>query len=133
LLFRYKYGNQKITKNGTEWYETCLQHIINTVLAAGSCIDTLLCTRSSIDKKDMVKHLFKNILINIFDDTNDISNIVPELKDPLQSAYNDVTKSIRRKLKKVLSKPQYKDASKQVIDDIHTKVNASIDDMLSEL
>jgi phage anti-repressor protein len=133
LLFRYKYGNQKITKNGTEWYECRLQHIINIISAAGACIDTLMCTRSSIEKTDMAKYLFKTILTNLFNDKNELSSIVPELKDPLQDAYNNVTRNIKKKLKKALSKSIYKEVSKTVVDDIHTKVNTVVDDMLNEL
>jgi hypothetical protein len=137
MLFRYKFGNEKITKGGSEFYECNLQHIINIINITGACIDTLFCFRASIDKPDILRYIYKNTLVSIFEnDTNLIKSFLndDELQLTFQSSYEDVLAHTKRTLKRALKQPhRFKTAYSSINDNIHQDINMCLDKALNNI
>lgn len=134
-LYKYKLGCEKPSKKGgDEWYKCTLDHIKHVILTVGACIDTLLCLRHTASKQDIIKHLFKTIILNLYDDTSEIKKFLP---DTLQSAFDSTQSSITRKIHKHLRPhldlPQLNSLQHDIIDNVHNNLNDGLDELLKEL
>lgn len=134
-LYKYKFGCEKPSKKGgDEWFKCSLDHLKHVILTVGACVDTILCFHNTISKPDIIKHLFKNIILNLYDDTSEIKKFLP---DTLQSAFDStqsaITRKIHKHLRPHLDLPQLTSLQNDVIDNVHENLNDGLDELLKEL
>lgn len=135
-LYAYKFGNEKPSKKGgNEWYKCPLPHIKRVISLLGPFVDTVTGFRATISDHDCLKLCFKHVLLSFVDTDSQLTDVVPDLIcDSYQHAFDSASKRLRRKVHRLISEPtQAASVEQTVLDNVHDKLDQSMEDLLHEL
>lgn len=137
LLYKYKFGNEKIS-TGKEWYKCDLNHIKNIISITGACIDNIYCYRETITKAEIIKNIIRNIILTLFENDSEIETYIPHIINSTKNGLNKNNDKIKKNINKLIKKTnevnhqEIKNIGEQVVTDITETINKSLVELMEE-
>lgn len=123
LIHKYKLGHPD---GGTEFYDINVEYLHNVSLSVCAVIDTIYSTNDTISKRDLAKHLIRNIIKALYSDDSYKSFLPEEILASFQDTFDETHKKLKKALKK------HPEASNP-IDTIQQQINLDLDALFSGL